>query len=108
MFLTGTPIVNRLEDLYSLLYVLPSTRLISLPYFFVLRRFLNFSPWSDYAFFRPVVTLPFLNRDPKALEVVQVILESVLLRREKTMRDRDGNMIVQLPEKEVRDFLVGL
>ena len=62
---------------------------------------MNFAPWSDYSFFRSVVTLPFLNREPKAIEVVQVILESVLLRREKTMRDRDGNMIVQLPEKEV-------
>ncbi|KAI5124124.1 hypothetical protein M0805_000937 [Coniferiporia weirii] len=81
--LTGTPIVNRLEDLYSLL------------------RYINFVPWSDYSFFRSIVTLPFLNREPKAIEVVQVILESVLLRREKTMRDRDGNMIVQLPSKEV-------
>lgn len=46
--------------------------------------------------------LPFLTRDPKAVEIVQVILESVLLRREKTMRDRDGNRIVELPAKEVR------
>jgi DNA repair protein RAD5 len=36
------------------------------------------------------------------VEIVQVILESVLLRREKTMRDRDGNRIVELPAKEVR------
>lgn len=47
------------------------------------------------------VTLPFLARDPKAIEVVQVILESVLLRREKNMRDADGRMIVELPPKEV-------
>ena len=61
---------------------------------------MQFAPWSDYAFFRTVVTLPFLNHDPKAIEVVQVILESVLLRREKSMRDRDGKLIVELPSKE--------
>jgi hypothetical protein len=47
------------------------------------------------------ITEPFLNQDPKALEIVQVILESILLRREKTMRDTDGRRIVDLPPKEV-------
>lgn len=47
------------------------------------------------------ITLPFAERDPKAIEIVQVILESILLRREKTMRDSDGKKIVDLPPKEV-------
>ncbi|KAI0756307.1 SNF2 family N-terminal domain-containing protein [Daedaleopsis nitida] len=84
---TGTPIVNRLEDLYSLLQVVSS--------------FLDFTPWSNYTFFRSFITLPFLARDRKAVEVVQIILESVLLRREKDMLDSDGKRIVQLPPKEV-------
>lgn len=46
--------------------------------------------------------MPFLNQDPKALNVVQYILESCLLRREKTMRDKDGRLIVDLPPKTVR------
>ena len=48
------------------------------------------------------ITLPFLARDPKAIEVVQIILETVLLRREKNMLDSDGKPIVELPPKEVR------
>lgn len=65
------------------------------------RHFLRLEPWGHYSFFRSFVTIPFLNQDPKALNVVQYILESCLLRREKTMRDRDGKLIVDLPPKTV-------
>lgn len=38
--------------------------------------------------------------------MVQYILESCLLRREKTMRDRDGKLIVDLPPKTVSSYFV--
>ncbi|KAJ7606862.1 SNF2 family N-terminal domain-containing protein [Roridomyces roridus] len=79
----GTPIFHKLEDLYSLL------------------KFLDFRPWSDFSFFRSFITLPFLARDPKAIEIFQIILESILLRREKSIQDANGKPIVQLPDKEV-------
>lgn len=58
-----------------------------------------------------------MAQDPKAIEIVQVrkvyspeapsdprnkvILESILLRRQKNMRDSEGKLIVELPSKEV-------
>ena len=57
-------------------------------------------PFTKTIAFR-FITLPFLAREPKAIEAVQIILESVLLRREKNMRDSDGRRIVELPPKEV-------
>ena len=35
-----------------------------------------------------------------ALKTIQVVLEGLLLRREKSMKDRDGNPIVPLPKKK--------
>ncbi|GAA5896750.1 hypothetical protein JCM6882_005026 [Rhodosporidiobolus microsporus] len=81
--LTGTPIVNRLEDLYSLLH------------------FIQLEPWGNFSFFKTFVTVPFQNKDPRAIEVIQVILESILLRREKSMRDLNGDPIVSLPPKHI-------
>ncbi|PKI83952.1 DNA helicase rad5 [Malassezia vespertilionis] len=79
--LTGTPIQNRLTDLYSLL------------------RFLRVEPWGDVSFFNSFLAKPFASQSARALDIVQSILSSILLRREKGSHDKDGRLIVELPEK---------
>ena len=81
---TGTPIVNKLEDLFSLVH------------------FLGVEPWSIYSYWRTFITVPFESKDYiRALDVVQTILEPLVLRRTKDMKDSEGNPIVSLPEKVI-------
>ncbi|AEY97904.1 FAFR220Wp [Eremothecium gossypii FDAG1] len=82
--LTGTPIMNRLDDLFSLI------------------KFMNFEPWCKIDYWRQFVSDPFEKKDySSALEVIQAVMGPILLRRTKNMKDEDGNPLVQLPPKEV-------
>lgn len=61
--LTGTPIVNKLEDLFSLV------------------RFLKVEPWNNFSFWRTFITVPFESGNfVKALDVVQTVLEPLVMR----------------------------
>ncbi|KAI5305591.1 hypothetical protein KEM56_003964 [Ascosphaera pollenicola] len=83
--LTGTPIVNRLEDLFSLV------------------RYLRVEPWSDFSFWRTFITIPFESKNfIRALSVVQTVLEPLVLRRTKTMKTPDGEALVPLPSRTVK------
>lgn len=82
--LTGTPIVNRLEDLFSLVH------------------FLRVEPWSNFSFWKTFITMPFESGDYiKALDVVQTVLEPLVLRRTKDMKTPEGEALVPLPTRTI-------
>ncbi|KAL8705693.1 MAG: hypothetical protein Q9201_001213 [Fulgogasparrea decipioides] len=82
--LTGTPIVNRLEDLFSLV------------------RFLRVEPWNNFSFWKTFITVPFESKDfIRALDVVQTVLEPLVLRRTKDMKTPDGQALVPLPPRTI-------
>ncbi|PRT56052.1 DNA repair protein RAD5 [Wickerhamiella sorbophila] len=82
--LTGTPIVNRLEDLYSLI------------------KFLKVEPWNNFSFWKAFITAPFETADgaEDALKIVQSIIAPLCLRRTKDMK-QNGKPLVSLPDKVV-------
>ncbi|KAF9100697.1 DNA helicase rad5 [Mortierella sp. AM989] len=81
---TGTPIQNKLEDLFSLVH------------------FLRAEPWSNFSFWRTFISIPFESKDKdKAIKVITSVLEPLVLRRTKTTKDENGNSIIMLPERTI-------
>jgi DNA repair protein RAD5 len=82
--LTGTPIVNRLEDLFSLVH------------------FLRVEPWRNFSYWKTFITVPFEAKDfIRALDVVQTVMEPLVLRRTKDMKTPDGQALVPLPRRTI-------
>ncbi|GMM45273.1 DNA helicase [Pichia kluyveri] len=84
--LTGTPIINRLEDLFSLVH------------------FLGLKPWSYHSLWKQCISVPFdTGKDVEsAKELLKSILDPILLRRTKNQKDSNGKFLVELPPKHVR------
>lgn len=82
--LSGTPIQNSVDDLYS--------------YF----KFLRFEPYSKYSAFKQLIKDPVEGDDPQGFNRLKVALGPILLRRTKDSRDKNGNKIFTLPDRNVR------
>lgn len=67
---TGTPIQNKLNELFSLFH------------------FLQLQPYGDYLWWNNVIMKPIRNRDERGLERLRSILSSILLRRTKDQKVR--------------------
>ncbi|PUZ75895.1 hypothetical protein GQ55_1G246400 [Panicum hallii var. hallii] len=81
--LTGTPIQNNLEDLYSLF------------------RFLRVEPWRNWALWNKLVQKPYEEGDERGLKLVQSILKPIMLRRTKNSTDNEGRPILNLPPANI-------
>ncbi|GJN21194.1 hypothetical protein PR202_gb08651 [Eleusine coracana subsp. coracana] len=81
--LTGTPIQNNLEDLYSLF------------------RFLRVEPWRNWPLWNKLVQKPYEEGDERGLKLVQSILKPIMLRRTKNSTDKEGRPILTLPPANI-------
>lgn len=82
--LSGTPIQNNIEDLFSLL------------------RFLRIEPWGNWAWWNKLIQKPFEEGDERGLSLVKSILKPIMLRRTKFSTDREGRPILILPPADVQ------
>ncbi|KAJ4849667.1 hypothetical protein Tsubulata_019863 [Turnera subulata] len=80
--LSGTPVQNAIDDLYS--------------YF----RFLRYDPYSVYNSFCSTIKLPIQRNPTKGYIKLQAVLKTIMLRRTKGTL-LDGQPIVKLPPKTV-------
>ncbi|KAG0257128.1 hypothetical protein BG011_004149 [Mortierella polycephala] len=82
--LTGTPIQNNIDELYSLI------------------RFLNIKPYCDWDQFRDKISTPMkkTRQYGHAMQRVQALMKAICLRRTKTSQV-DGKPILQLPDRNV-------
>ncbi|KAF9990547.1 hypothetical protein BGZ75_001111 [Mortierella antarctica] len=82
--LTGTPIQNNIDELYSLI------------------RFLGIKPYCEWTNFREKISAPMKRSQQygPAMQRVQALLKAVCLRRTKTSKV-DGKPILNLPDRNV-------
>ena len=85
--LTGTPVQNSLDDLYSLV------------------KFLELEAWSNKHWWGKVITEPFNKGDPSVYSTLRRLLSPIMLRRTKNTTNK-GLPIVELPQINYRTIQV--
>uniref|UniRef100_A0A453FNZ2 Uncharacterized protein n=1 Tax=Aegilops tauschii subsp. strangulata TaxID=200361 RepID=A0A453FNZ2_AEGTS len=80
--LSGTPIQNAVEDLFS--------------YF----KFLRYEPYCEYKHFCTMIKMPISRNPVNGYKKLQVVLKTVMLRRTKATM-LDGKPIISLPPKTI-------
>ena len=86
--LTGTPLQNKLDDVFSLL------------------QFLGVETWGEYAWWNNYINKQ--KSQDESSKLIRGILKMILLRRTKKSTYLDGSNILQLPPKETNNVLVKL
>jgi len=82
--LSGTPVQNRLDDIYSLFM------------------FLKVQPICDKAFWQKFIVAPLKNGNPLGFDRLRKVMGQICLRRDKGMKI-DGKAIISIPEKILRE-----
>ena len=82
--LSGTPLQNSLNDLFSLV------------------RFLRLEPFTDRSIWTQHIGALAKNNDPLGVSRLQLIMRHLALRRTKQSKDKNGNPILDLPPNNVQ------